>query len=343
MRKLELAELAQWVSGRVIGPAQLLLGPQVVIDSREAGPGALFVALPGERVDGHDFVPAAVAAGAAAVLVERELPLPVAQVVVADTALALADLGRALVAEAATGGMVSIGITGSSGKTSTKDLTAQVLAAKGVTVAPVGSFNNEIGVPLTATRIDPETRFLVSELGARGEGHISWLCDVVRPQVGVVINVGHAHLGEFGSVAGIASAKGELVAALPSLGWAVLNADDAQVAAMADRTSARVAAFSSYGEPKLGVQRVWASGTAPDSRQRFGFRASGQWSGGRVRASTTAGRRSAPGQQRAGRSERGTLLGHERGRGRRGARPSRGEVALADGPERAPRRRVGAQ
>lgn len=281
MRKLELAELAQWVSGRVIGPAQLLLGPQVVIDSREAGPGALFVALPGERVDGHDFVPAAVAAGAAAVLVERELPLPVAQVVVADTALALADLGRALVAEAATGGMVSIGITGSSGKTSTKDLTAQVLAAKGVTVAPVGSFNNEIGVPLTATRIDPETRFLVSELGARGEGHISWLCDVVRPQVGVVINVGHAHLGEFGSVAGIASAKGELVAALPSLGWAVLNADDAQVAAMADRTSARVAAFSSYGEPKLGVQRVWASGTAPDSRQRFGFelRASGPVAG----------------------------------------------------------------
>ncbi len=271
MRERRADHLAGLVDARLVGDPAKDVGPDVVIDSRAATPGSLFVALPGEHADGHDFATRAVAAGAGAVLVTRELPLDVPQLVVADTLAALAALGTAIAAEGAAAGMVTIGITGSSGKTSTKDLVAQVLGGAGETVAPVGSFNNEIGVPLTATRVTPRTRFLVSELGARGQGHITWLCGIVPPRVGVVVNVGHAHLGEFGSVEAIAQAKGELVEALPADGWAVLNADDALVSAMACRTSARLATFSTTGEPGWGALRVWASDITADERQRPAF------------------------------------------------------------------------
>lgn len=265
------AELAGLAGARLRGEPAVQIGPDVVIDSRAVTAGSLFVALPGERVDGHDFVEAAVAAGAAGVLVSRELPVSVPQLLVADTSAALARLATAVVSDRIGAAMVSIGITGSSGKTSTKDLIAQVLAAVGATVAPSGSANNEIGVPLTALRIDADTRFLVSELGARGQGHVRWLCDIVKPAIGVVVNVGHAHLGEFGSVAAIASAKAELVLALPAEGWAVLNADDALVAAMATQTPARLAGFAVGAEPALGELRVWATDVSPDDRQRPSF------------------------------------------------------------------------
>src|SRR5262249_45966267 len=136
-----------------------------------------------------------------------------------------------------------VGITGSSGKTSTKDLVAQLLPRRGATVVPRGSFNNELGHPYTVLRASPETRYLVLEMSARGGGHIRSLAQIAPPQVGVVLNVGSAHLGEFGSREVIARAKGELVEALPSDGVAVLNADDPLVIAMAARTAARVVTF----------------------------------------------------------------------------------------------------
>ena len=277
MRELTAGALAALAGARLAGDPDVIVGPDVVIDSRAVTPGAVFVALQGERVDGHDYAATAVGAGAGAVLVSAELDLDVPQLVVDDTLAGLADLATAVVAEARTRGLVTIGITGSSGKTSTKDLLAQVLAVAGPTVAPVGSFNNEIGVPLTATRITGETRFLVSEMGARGQRHITFLCGIAQPTVGVVVNVGHAHLGEFGSVEAIAQAKGELVEALPADGWAVLNADDPLVSAMAARTVAHIATFAVGAAPASGDLRVWAEEVGYDRLQHptFILRASG--------------------------------------------------------------------
>jgi UDP-N-acetylmuramoyl-tripeptide--D-alanyl-D-alanine ligase len=272
MREITAADLAALVGARLVGDPNAVIGPEVVIDSRQVSPGCLFVALPGERVDGHDYVAAAAEAGAGGVLVSRELATGLPQLVVADTAAGLAQLATAVVSRRVADGMISVGVTGSSGKTSTKDLIAQVLAQTGPTVAPVGSANNEIGAPLTALRVDADTRFLVSELGSRGKGHVHWLCEIVQPALGVVLNIGHAHLGEFGSVAAIAVAKGELVEALPPDGWAVLNADDQLVAAMASRTAARLAAFSVAGEPRFGQLRVWADQIATDNLQQASFR-----------------------------------------------------------------------
>ncbi len=278
MQRITLSELADAVGGRLVRAPRpdAPVGPDVVIDSRAARAGSLFVAIPGERVDGHDYLAAAAAGGAVAALTVREVDADLPQVVVDDTVAGLARLARHAVDRERARGLVVVGVTGSSGKTSTKDLIGQVLGAFGATVVPPGSFNNEIGAPLTACRIDARTRFLVSEMGARGIGHIRALTGVTPPDIGVVLNVGHAHVGEFGSVEGIASAKGELVEALDADGWAVLNADDPLVAAMASRTGARIAWFSLVGEPGPGEARapglaVWASDLVADDLQRFAF------------------------------------------------------------------------
>ena len=273
MDRIALSRLAEWAGGELTGgDATALVGPDVATDSRGLSPGAVFVAVPGERVDGHDYVAAAGASGAGAALVSRRMDADLPQVVVADTVAGLSDLARNVVADARARGLVVVGVTGSSGKTSTKDLIAQVLAPAGPTVAPVGSFNNEIGAPLTACRVDAATRFLVTEMGARGLGHVAWLCGITPPTIGAVLNVGRAHLGEFGSQDVIAQAKGELVEALDADGWAVLNADDPRVAAMASRTPARIALFSAADEPQGDADlRVWASGVAPDALQRYSF------------------------------------------------------------------------
>jgi UDP-N-acetylmuramoyl-tripeptide--D-alanyl-D-alanine ligase len=243
---LSVAEIAAITNGTAQpgDQAVVVTGP-VVIDSRQAMPGALFAALPGERADGHDFAAAAVAAGAAAVLAARPVP-GVPAIVVPDVAGALAMLARAVLDRLPRA--VIAGITGSSGKTSTKDLTAQLAERIGPTVAPEGSFNNELGVPLTVLRADEATRYLVLEMAARGPGHIAALCEVAPPRIGAVLNVGRAHAGEFGSLEGVAKAKGELPEALPAGGVAVLNADDPRVIAMAERTKARVMTFGSAGD-----------------------------------------------------------------------------------------------
>ncbi|WP_428964454.1 UDP-N-acetylmuramoyl-tripeptide--D-alanyl-D-alanine ligase [Micromonospora fluostatini] len=243
MIPLSLAEVAAAVGGRLVAadPEARVTGP-VEFDSRKVGPGALFVAFPGEQVDGHDYAARAVAAGAVAVLGTREVP-GVPMVLVDDALPAMGRLARAVVDRLP--GLTVVGLTGSSGKTSTKDMIAQVTAGLGETVAPPGSFNNELGHPYTALQAGPATRYLVLEKGARGVGHVRYLCDVVPPRIAVVLNVGVAHLGEFGSRETIALAKGELVEALPADGLAVLNADDPLVDAMATRTAARVVR---YGE-----------------------------------------------------------------------------------------------
>lgn len=273
MRSRPASWVAEVTGGRVIGDPGRMVGPDVVIDTRAITADALFVALPGERVDGHDFTGVAAEAGAAAVLVTRETATSATQVVVDDGIAALTRLGHAVVESArAQGPLQVVAITGSSGKTSTKDVLAQLLERGGATVSPEGSFNNEIGVPLTATRVDAGTRYLVSEMGARGPGHIAWLCDIVGPDVSMVLNVGSAHLGEFGSVEAIARAKGEIVEPLPADGWAVLNADDPRVAAMAARTSARLAWFG-LDETRVpaGALVVTARDLVPDDLQKFAF------------------------------------------------------------------------
>jgi UDP-N-acetylmuramoyl-tripeptide--D-alanyl-D-alanine ligase len=218
------------VSGAIVD------GP-VVTDSREATTGSLYVARVGESTDGHRFAGSARDAGAVAALTTRPLPdLPC--VVVPDVQDAFAALSRALVDRRPD--LTVIGVTGSSGKTSTKDLLATVLSRHGETVANTGSLNSEVGVPLTVARITPTTRYLVVEMGARGVGHIDYLTRIAPPSIGVVLNVGTAHVGEFGSRAAIAEAKSELVRALDPTGVAVLNLDDPVVAGMRERTRARV-------------------------------------------------------------------------------------------------------
>ncbi|MFJ9866381.1 UDP-N-acetylmuramoyl-tripeptide--D-alanyl-D-alanine ligase [Streptomyces sp. NPDC101165] len=253
MIALSLAEIAAVVGGQthdIPDPSVQVTGP-VVRDSREVVPGTLFAAFVGERVDGHDFAQAVVEAGAVAVLASR--PVGVPAIVVDDVQTALGALARHVVQRL---GATLVALTGSAGKTSTKDLIAQVLQSKAPTVFTPGSLNNEIGLPLTALSATEDTRFLVLEMGARGIGHIRYLTDLTPPRIGLVLNVGTAHIGEFGGREQIAQAKGELVEALPEDGAAILNADDPLVRAMASRTKAKVVLFGESAEADVRAENV---------------------------------------------------------------------------------------
>ena len=269
MLPLSLSRIAELTGTRLRDapdPGALVTAP-AVIDSRQAGPGSLFVALPGERVDGHDFAAAAVAAGATAVLSERPVGVPALVAEPGGAVPALGRLARAVLDDLPD--TTVVGVTGSAGKTSTKDMLGALCERLGTTIAPPGSFNNEIGHPLTVLRAEPGTRYLVLEVSARGIGHIAYLCGIAPPRIGVVLNVGTAHLGEFGSRDAIARAKGELVEALPSAGdggVAVLNADDPLVSGMAARTSARIVWFG-QGE----AADVRATGVTLDGSGRAAF------------------------------------------------------------------------
>lgn len=271
------AEIAEITSGRL--DADPGITPlSVVTDSREATPGSLYVAKPGEHADGHDFLAAAFESGAVLALVERPVAAPdgtsypsvlVADAVVAMGALASEAVRRIRAARAAAGQELTVvGITGSAGKTTTKDLLAGILRARGKTVAPQGSYNGEVGVPLTVFKADTDTRYLVIEMGATGIGHIRYLVDMVRPDIGVVLGVGTAHAGEFGGVENIALAKGELVEGLAPAGTAIINLDDDRVAAMRGRTTAAVLGFSAEGRDDAAVQGLNAD-TNADGNPEF--------------------------------------------------------------------------
>ena len=260
MIALTAAQIAEAVSGTLsatLDPATVLV--HVTPDSREVtAEGTLYVAKPGERADGHDFIDAALGAGAAAVLAERPTHAPDGAahpaILVEDAVLAMGALAREVVRRVREHSPTTvIGITGSAGKTTTKDLLAALLATQGPTVAPVGSYNGEVGVPLTVFRAELDTRFLVVEMGADHVGNIAYLCDIVRPDIGVVLMVGTAHAGSFGGVANIARTKGELVEALGPDGIAVLNLDDERVAGMAARTAAPITWFTA---DERGVARA---------------------------------------------------------------------------------------
>jgi UDP-N-acetylmuramoyl-tripeptide--D-alanyl-D-alanine ligase len=239
--------------------ADLVVDGPVVTDSRLAGPGGLYVARVGEQADGHNFVGDAAARGAVAALTSRAVPeLPA--VVVDDVERAFGRLARGVLGAAHD--VTVIAITGSSGKTSTKDLLAQVISALGPTVAAEASYNSEVGVPLTVVRIDEDTRYLVVEMGARGPGHLAYLTGIAPPDISVVLNVGTAHVGEFGSREAVAVAKSELVQALSPKGLAVLNADDPAVAAMAALSAGRVTLVGRGPAAEVRAERVTLDSTA---------------------------------------------------------------------------------
>jgi UDP-N-acetylmuramoyl-tripeptide--D-alanyl-D-alanine ligase len=300
---LSVAQIADIVGGELadISPqaaAGLHVTGSVEFDSRKVTPGGLFLALPGARSDGHEHAASAVAAGAVAVLAAR--PVGVPAIVVARGAraaqrgggargglagvlehdadgsgaavlAALAKLAAAVAAELVAGGLTIVGITGSSGKTSTKDLLAAVLEPLGEVVAPPGSFNNELGHPWTILRATGSTDYLVLELSARHPGNIAELAAIAPPAIGVVLNVGTAHLGEFGSREAIAQTKAELPQAVPRSGVVVLNVDDPAVAAMADATAARVVRVSRHSQADDGRADVWAGPVTLDELARPQF------------------------------------------------------------------------
>jgi UDP-N-acetylmuramoyl-tripeptide--D-alanyl-D-alanine ligase len=306
---LTVAQVAEIVGGELADisaadAARLHITGTVEFDSRAVTPGGLFLALPGARADGHDHAAAAVAAGAVAVLAAR--PVGVPAIVVRPDApgdrsasvlehdrdgsgaavlAALARLAAAVAARLIEGGLTIVGVTGSSGKTSTKDLLAAVLAPLGDVIAPPGSFNNELGHPWTVLRATAETDYLVLEMSARHPGNIAALAAIAPPQIAVVLNVGTAHLGEFGSRQAIADTKAELPQAVPASGVVVLNVDDSAVAAMADKTAARVVRVSrssptaestmpprNEGEEERGNPvDVWAENVVLDDLARASF------------------------------------------------------------------------
>ncbi|MCW2854782.1 MAG: murF [Marmoricola sp.] len=244
MIAMTLSEIADATGGEV-DPAHadvVVTGP-AFLDSRVPETGGLFLAIAGEHVDGHVFAAGAVAGGAAAVLGSRPTDAPT--VVVGDVEAAVQALARSVLrtVRQRNPALRVVAVTGSQGKTSVKDMLGAVLAGAGETVATYGSFNNELGLPITVLRADPHTRFLVLEMGARGIGHLAVLCTIAPPDVSLVLNVGRAHLGEFGSQEAIAQAKGEIVDALGPDGIAVLNLDDPLVVGMAPRSRGVVRTF----------------------------------------------------------------------------------------------------
>ncbi|GAA1349342.1 UDP-N-acetylmuramoyl-tripeptide--D-alanyl-D-alanine ligase [Falsarthrobacter nasiphocae] len=250
MLSITAGQIADATQGRLVGSvARELAITGATTDSRLVEPGFMYIAKPGEHADGHDFAAAAVEAGAVLVLGEREVEANGATlpgVVVEDAVLAMGAVARAVVSLLRERGDVKIaGITGSAGKTTTKDLAAGILRGIGDTVSPIGSYNGEVGVPLTIFGAEAETRFMVLEMGANGVGNIEYLTSIAKPDVGVVLGVGSAHAGEFGGVANIARTKGEMVEALEPGDTAVLNADDPLVWAMRTRTRAGVLALTS--------------------------------------------------------------------------------------------------
>lgn len=266
MLALRLADIAAACAGELVltsdSTPDTIVDGTVTTDSRLATGGSVFFAMRGEVTDGHLFAGTAVENGAALLIVERRLELPVNQIVVADGVGALADLARAVVSRVRElGNLTVVGITGSNGKTTTKNLLRAILGAVGPTVAPEGSFNNHIGAPLSMLGIDVDTRYLLVEMGASGSGEIARLVRIAMPDIAVVLKVGLAHAGEFGGIDATQRAKAEIVTSLPASAVAVLNADDGRVAAMAGQTAARVTWFGLDDPAQVRADDIEATAT----------------------------------------------------------------------------------
>jgi len=247
MIALRLSEIAGVLE--LAQPGQDPLLTSIVADSRDVDYGSLFAAIPGSRVDGHDFVRSAVDAGALAVLVSRRLDIAVPQLVVEDVVTALGRIARFLRQRL---NPVVIGITGSNGKTTVKEMVASILRRQGEVLATQGNFNNELGVPLTLFRLEDKHRFAVLELGASKAGDIAALADITQPDIGLVTNIGPAHLQGFGSELAVAAAKGELYASLPGNGCAIFNADQPYCNLWHGlNTAERVLTFGEAGESDI--------------------------------------------------------------------------------------------
>lgn len=258
MLKFSVADVGRATEGDVWPQQSDEIISAVVTDSRVTKPGNLFVALRGARYDGHEFVADALRAGAAAVMIEKsalnrlqaDLRSANTPAITVDDTLHALQLLAGWYRSRFTGPVVAI--TGSNGKTTTKDLIATVLGTRFPVQATQGNLNNEIGVPLTVLQMQRKHRGLVVEMGMRARGEIRHLAQTVRPTIGVVTNVGPVHVEFLGSLAGVAAAKAELIEELPAHGTAVLNGDDPHVAAMAKQTDAEVVTFGL--QPHVDIQ-----------------------------------------------------------------------------------------
>ncbi|WP_417511257.1 UDP-N-acetylmuramoyl-tripeptide--D-alanyl-D-alanine ligase [Microbacterium sp.] len=261
MIALSFAEIAAITGGdlRVVGAdtTDTVVNGVVDTDSRKMTPGGIFIAKPGAETDGHRFVGAAVEGGAVLALVEHAVDVAVSQIVVPDAVAALAVLARAVVAKVrASGELKIVGITGSNGKTTTKNLIARILQDEGQTVAPIDSYNNEVGAPLTMLRVTDDTRFLVCEFGASESGSIAHLAGLIEPDVAIILMVGLAHAGGFGGIESTAKAKAELIAASRPNGIAVLNSDDPRVWAMRESAEGRGMTVVGFGQGESAQVRA---------------------------------------------------------------------------------------
>jgi UDP-N-acetylmuramoyl-tripeptide--D-alanyl-D-alanine ligase len=270
MIAISLQEISEAIGAKLIGDGTVVISGSVETDSRLIKAGSLFVAKPGEVTDGHEFVSSAIANGAVALIVEHEVSSTVPQLVVKDSVHALGLLAKHVVAKVkALGQLKVIGVTGSNGKTTTKNMLREVLSTKGKTIAPEESFNNEVGAPYSMLKIDEQTKFLVVEMGAGGPGTIKYLAQMCEPDIGIELKVGLAHAGEFGGIEATENIKAELVEELASTGVALLNHDDERVMNMATRTKAKALTFglgqdSDYSASEVAIS---LSGTS------FGFSA----------------------------------------------------------------------
>jgi len=248
-------KLADILGADLLGDKEVNVTGSAETDSRLVSEGSIFFAKPGEQADGHDFVADAKSRGAVVAVVEHRVDVDITQLVVANTVDALGVLAAWLIGELkANGKLKVVGITGSNGKTTTKNMLRAILSQVGNTIAPIESFNNKVGAPISILRADLNTEFLVVEMGAEGLGTIAYLANMAQPDVGVILKVGMAHAGEFGGIDVTAKIKGELAEALGADAWLVLNADDGMVAAMKDRTKAAVKWFGTSSESEY-----WAS------------------------------------------------------------------------------------
>jgi UDP-N-acetylmuramoyl-tripeptide--D-alanyl-D-alanine ligase len=239
---------------------------EIAIDTRKLAAGDLFAALRGTSADGHDFVRAAAAAGAAGAVVSRSIQLPFPQVVVSDVELALADAARA--ARAQFKGPV-IGVAGSNGKTTVKEMIAAILSRRGPCLSTRGNLNNHLGVPMTLLRLDDSHRSAVIEMGANRRGDVEQLVQLARPGIGLITNAGAEHLEGFGSLEGAARAEGEMVSGLPASGTAIINADDAYASLWRAGTAARVLSFGLRHEADFHAAGLRFEVEAQDFATRF--------------------------------------------------------------------------